>query len=251
MINRATRWLQQLASMGELMGDFSSGQRNGARGSADAGDGRNEDRRVQRDASKDKWITFRAKAKSKREVEWSPGSRPLEDYLALPASEYSLLDPELVERVSDDAFLVTLPVGDLFSWGMADQAPGTNPQVVVRTMHHSDGQGVTLSFESALGEEPIEASGEVALTSADSGKTSQLLKGDCSADCKCLIPHPTSSVPSFALRAIASLVANACTQALLPRFLELLDQDYQRFARDDSQERFRSSGSLRVDAPPE
>jgi hypothetical protein len=50
-------------------------------------------------------VVWTASKSARRAVNVVPGARPLKDYLALPPTEYSLLDPSTVQRINEDEFL--------------------------------------------------------------------------------------------------------------------------------------------------
>lgn len=214
-----------------------------------------------------KWVRFGCKCNSLRSIDESDGVL-LSDYLALEPSQYSLLDSSLVERMTSEddgttdcaqssgtSFLVTLPVGDLLG------APALRPQIVVRATPKPESKQVVLVAESTLGkDEPLEATAKIQLSADERGvvSPSTKLRGVLEAEVEVLIPPPLSSLPRLAIRAFASLIANATAQALLPRFLELLETDFQRFVAQSSSsseffeissdaERKPASGSSRTD----
>lgn len=59
---------------------------------------------------------FSARQTGSVAVEEVSGGRSLRDYMSLPASQYSTLDGEKVERVGDDTFVCTLGKLDFFGF---------------------------------------------------------------------------------------------------------------------------------------
>jgi len=60
--------------------------------------------------------TFAAKKSGSVEIVEAPGARSLRQYMSLPASQYSTLDGEKVERIGDDVFKCTLGTLDFLGF---------------------------------------------------------------------------------------------------------------------------------------
>lgn len=222
----AQRMLEQAAKLGQQLAKLIPNPQNASSSASGT-------------SASPKWVSFGAKCASERDVVDTDGSTSLMKYLALPPEQYSLLDTSLVERLRTSsteectAFLVTLPIGSLLG------VPDVKAQFIVRASPMPDEQRVLLVAESALGEdEPFEASAQVdlrALSPRWGGKPgTSRLKANAEADVKALVPPPLSSLPRVALKAFASLVANAIAQVLLPRFLELLEADFHAYVQNNS-----------------
>lgn len=98
---------------------------------------------------KAKWIavTGQASAKAPAEDGGLPDRR-LSDYLALPVSEYSLLDPKWVEREAGNAFSVTIPMDDIMGLSI-------RPCIRVNVDTDDTTGNVTFSSETATLGDPI------------------------------------------------------------------------------------------------
>jgi hypothetical protein len=60
--------------------------------------------------------TFAARKSGSVEIVEAPGARSLRQYMSLPASQYSTLDGEKVERIGDDVFKCTLGTLDFLGF---------------------------------------------------------------------------------------------------------------------------------------
>ena len=106
-------------------------------------------------AGKSKWVSFRAKCRSTRDVAQSLRSaRRLDDYLCLPAEEYSLLDPSWVARTDGNTFRFSVPLGAVLSELMQGApAPGglgvLVPAITVTTSLDRGAATVTLAGSDA------------------------------------------------------------------------------------------------------
>jgi hypothetical protein len=106
-------------------------------------------------AGKSKWVSFHTKCRSTRDVaQCLTSSKRLDQYLCLPAEEYSLLDPAWVQRTDSHTFRFSVPLGAVLSellqgapapGGLADLVPA----ITVTTALDEDGNTVTLSGRDA------------------------------------------------------------------------------------------------------
>lgn len=96
----------QVLSLGDMFGGLGGdGGASSSRGS------KKDNKQLANDSDKveGKWVAFRAKAMATEAAVPGDGTtavapgRSLEDYLALPLEEYSLLDPKLIAREAEEA----------------------------------------------------------------------------------------------------------------------------------------------------
>lgn len=98
---------------------------------------------------KAKWIAITGQGSSKAPAEdGGLPDRRLSDYLALPVSQYSLLDPEWVERESDTTFCVTVPMDELTGLSI-------RPRLRISVNIDEASGSVTFSSETATLGDPI------------------------------------------------------------------------------------------------
>jgi hypothetical protein len=185
------------------------------------------------------------------------------DYLALPAEEYSLLDPRWVSRIDDCTFRFTVPLGAVLSeLSQSAPVPGgllkLEPAITVRTELERDVRRVTLRGSDAtlgLAGSGLERGFSLGFTTTMtwSGGPAEGAAADPAAPpwgLACAVEvqgslglgPPLAKLPGPILGAFISLLGTAVAQAVLPRFAETLAEDYARWAV--GKDRFSSSGAL-------
>ncbi|KAK3242810.1 hypothetical protein CYMTET_47513 [Cymbomonas tetramitiformis] len=151
----AIRMLNQVLSMGDMFGAYSSAR---AKPAAPA-DGRTE---VDVEATKDgatgrrvkwKWIRFRVNSHGKTQI----AGDGVEEYFTLPVTQYAILDPTHIRRTPDErAFQLSLPIGAMvsevagYASTSADGASGWSdllPQIVMRPAIDAVGRRVVITGE--------------------------------------------------------------------------------------------------------
>ena len=106
-------------------------------------------------AGKSKWVSFSTKCRTSRDVgQCLTSSRRLDQYLCLPAEEYSLLDPAWVQRTDGHTFRFSVPLGAVLG-ELLQGAPAPGglaalvPAITVTTALDEGGGTVTLSGKDA------------------------------------------------------------------------------------------------------
>lgn len=154
----ALRSIQSVLSATDLFGVAGSSQPRRATAAAppDDDDGAvTPTTAVGKPVGKSKWVSFRAKCRSTRDVAQSVRSaRRLDEYLCLPAEEYSLLDPSWVTRTDGNTFRFSVPLGAVLSELMQGApAPGglgtLVPAITVSTALDRGASTVTLTGTDA------------------------------------------------------------------------------------------------------
>lgn len=151
----ALRGLQSVLSATDMFGVAGSTQRLPAAGPADNSNTAATGTALGKHAGKSKWVSFHAKSRSTRDVaQCLTSSKRLDQYLCLPAEDYSLLDPTWVQRTDGHTFRFSVPLGAVLSELMQGApAPGglsdLVPAITVTTALDEDGNTVTLSGRDA------------------------------------------------------------------------------------------------------
>lgn len=232
-------------------------------------------------AQKDELIerTRRKRAKSKargtarKEIRWK-GKKTPKEYLCLPANAYNTLDERWIQKIesADDhavekeissssdgraLFVIQVPL-DLLA------GVSLRPRIWIESMQ--DGQAVQLlSRRAEVGDARLDACFDLALVAKirwhDEHEGRENTHGmevainsgngemeiDTRVSVGFIVPQALSFMPRVALGSAGSVVMKAVLKALLPRFLDLLVADYQRWA-EGSSSRFNTRGRL---FPPE
>ena len=174
---------------------------------------------------------FTAEKGGSTSVVEQPGWRPLADYMALPVSQYSVLDGATIDRLSEDTFELSMEALEFFKFKLkpiltaqvVTNAKGCSIQVLDVTL-----QGPKL-IEAANGTFFIDSSNEVSWRQAETGKeiTSQ-------AHVRVGVVVPRWNVlPLGLITRTGSALMAATLNVVVPRFLKQLAKDYEvRCARE-------------------
>eukprot|EP00232_Nephroselmis_pyriformis_P004733 CAMPEP_0182908804 /NCGR_PEP_ID=MMETSP0034_2-20130328/35400_1 /TAXON_ID=156128 /ORGANISM="Nephroselmis pyriformis, Strain CCMP717" /LENGTH=279 /DNA_ID=CAMNT_0025045001 /DNA_START=11 /DNA_END=850 /DNA_ORIENTATION=+ len=180
---------------------------------------------------------FKATKTQSREIQEL--GRPLADYMALPASQYSVLDADQIVRVDDETFKCV--VGEIKIFNLE-----VEPTVTVSVAVDPEGKGCTIQLlEVDLGSSEAGQAinnkfnaymrNEVVL--AESGiQSSILLQVD--AEVPRLFPMPARAVSK-----IGSGIMQGVINVAVPRFLQQLEADYANWAEGDDSREAVSTGS--------
>lgn len=160
--------------------------------------------------------------------------RPLADYMALPASQYSVLDARKIERLDNTTFRCY--VGRLAFFGFSVE-PVITVSVVVEE------GGCTIKLLSA------QLQGSTAVQDINSKFTAQMtnvvrwhhtehpatkeISSDTSIEVVVQVPAWFSLVPVSSIEAAGSRVMATTLNLMVPRFLEQLQKDYKAWAAGD------------------
>lgn len=160
--------------------------------------------------------------------------RPLAEYMALPASQYSVLDARKIERLDDTTFRCY--VGRLAFFGFSVE-PVITVSVVVEE------RGCTIKLLSAR------LQGSSAVQDINSKFTAQMtnvvrwhamsdpetkeISSDTSIEVVVQVPAWFGFVPVNSIEAAGSKVMSTTLNLMVPRFLEQLQKDYKQWASGD------------------
>ena len=159
------------------------------------------------------------------------GLRSLKDYLALPPSEYSVLDPECVERIGDDSFRCEISGLNFFGVRMI---PILYVKVIVEPLHAKSTLDIyklelkgSQVAEKANGTFDIKAKNVVSYR-ADSIK-GNMLSSKVSVEVNALVPR-SNLMPSRVMERSGSYIIQGVLNVMVPTFIKVLAKDYQRWA---------------------
>jgi hypothetical protein len=183
-----------------------------------------------------------------RKLQFKPvteAQRALAEYMALPASQYSVLDARKIERIDESTFRCY--VGRLAFFGFSVE-PVITVSVVV------EDKGCTIKLLSAR------LQGSSAIEDVNNKFTAQMtntvrwsvtpdpsvkqISSDTTIEVVVQVPTWFSIVPVPSIEAAGSRVMQTTLNLMVPRFLEQLEKDYHRWAAGDASRQPLDDGAL-------
>uniref|UniRef100_A0A0E0NPN5 Uncharacterized protein n=1 Tax=Oryza rufipogon TaxID=4529 RepID=A0A0E0NPN5_ORYRU len=185
-------------------------------------------------------------------------ARPLAEYMSLPASQYSVLDAERIERVDESTFRCYVYRFRFFALEVC-------PVLLVRVDEEPNGCCISLlsckvwwcllaaSLMALEGSPLVEAQNDkfsasmvnkVFCNSSMSDSTSQQLTSDTTIEVTIDIPFPFRALPVEAIESSGKQVLEQLLRVMLPRFLKQLVKDYQAWASGDSSRKPLGTGEI-------
>ncbi|GJN30298.1 hypothetical protein PR202_gb18591 [Eleusine coracana subsp. coracana] len=175
-------------------------------------------------APKARFIARRSESTSVKQLD-----RPLAEYMSLPASQYSVLDAERIERVDDSTFRCYVYRFRFFALEVC-------PVLLVRVDEEPNGCCIRLLSCKLEGSPLVEAQNDK--FSVDSSKFGISVKVTID------IPFPFRAIPVEAIESSGRQVLEQLLRVMLPRFLKQLDKDYQAWASGDSSRKPLGTGEI-------
>ncbi|KAG6402224.1 hypothetical protein SASPL_139100 [Salvia splendens] len=186
-------------------------------------------RRISADSGpKARFIARRTESVSVRQLQ-----RPLTEYMSLPASQYSVLDAERIERVDDNTFRCYVYRFKFFAFEVC-------PVLLVRVEEQPDGCSINL-LSCKLEGSPIvvaqndkfDASMEnkISCDSPRSDSPVQKLTSNAVIEVSIEIPFAFRAIPTQSIESTGSQVLGQILKAMLPRFMsQVCKCDYFYFS---------------------
>ncbi|KAK9846413.1 hypothetical protein WJX81_003330 [Elliptochloris bilobata] len=190
--------------------------------------------------------TLRASKSSTLDVE--EGTRPLAEYMALPASQYSVLDAQRIERLDDSTFRCYVGGLQLFSLVV-------EPVLTVSVVVSERGPTVKLLATELQGSPAVEAANDRfsatmtnvvrwSDTAPAAGAQRKQLRSDTEIQVALEVPGWMRMVPVGAIERTGSGVMQRVLDSMVPRFLRQLAADYALWAAGDESRKPISTGQL-------
>ncbi|XP_004308612.1 PREDICTED: uncharacterized protein LOC101308329 isoform X1 [Fragaria vesca subsp. vesca] len=161
--------------------------------------------------------------------------RPLSEYMSLPASQYSVLDAERIERVDDNTFRCYVYRFKFFAFEVC-------PVLLVKVEEQPNGCCIKL-LSCKLDGSPIVVAqndkfdaymvNQISCGSNDSSSSLQQLSSDTVIEVSIEIPFAFRAIPVQAIESSGTQVLEQILKIMLPRFLAQLVKDYQAWASGD------------------
>eukprot|EP00903_Cladosiphon_okamuranus_P011789 g11079.t2 len=200
-------------------------------------------------------IVWKASKRSRAEVE--EGSRKLTDYLALPPTEYSLLDPKMITRLSDETFrmdgatinIVGTKVHPVLFVKVEVQPENNLANIMVEKVELEGSEAV----RSAGGSFNVTSSTVVSCTEIEGAGEVKLMELRTAADIEIELLIPNENfIPPGVLRRAGNFVMQRSVDIGLPQFTKFLKRDYSRWAEgDDSRGAVVSEGETLIEQQDE
>ncbi|ACO69281.1 predicted protein [Micromonas commoda] len=185
------------------------------------------------------------------EVNEVEGGRSLREYMSLPASQYSTLDGERVERVGDDTFVCTLGAFDFLGFRL-------QPVLTARVDVRPDGQGCVIRVvsaeihgsgvvESVNGMFEIDSVNRVGWNERCNPGTGQC---EIASETKVTVYLLVPKWFPFTVKATertGNFVVSQVVNQVVPRFLSQLVTDYEAWAAGDESREAKGADLFAVD----
>ncbi|XP_042377983.1 uncharacterized protein SYNPCC7002_A1590-like [Zingiber officinale] len=172
--------------------------------------------------------------------------RPLAEYMTLPASQYSVLDAERIERIDDKTFRCYVYRLKFFSFEVC-------PVLVVRVDEEPNGCCIRLLSCKLEGSPLVEAQNEkfsasmvnrISCSDGLHNSTFQKLTTDTDIEVTIDIPFAFRMLPVEVFESTGRQVLEQLLRAMLPRFLAQLIKDYQAWASGDTSRQPLGTGQI-------
>ncbi|XP_010552941.1 PREDICTED: uncharacterized protein LOC104823196 [Tarenaya hassleriana] len=183
-----------------------------------------------RSAPKARFIARRKEAVSVRQLQ-----RPLIEYMSLPASQYSVLDAERIERVDENTFRCYVYTFKFFSFEVC-------PVLLVRVEEQTNGCCIKLLSCKLEGSPIVVAQNDkfdasmvnrVSCDVTGNNSSVQQITSDAVIEVSIEIPFAFRVIPVGAIESTGTQVLDQILKLMLPRFLAQLVKDYQAWASGD------------------
>ncbi|KAM0068776.1 hypothetical protein Hdeb2414_s0002g00076891 [Helianthus debilis subsp. tardiflorus] len=205
-------------------------------------------------APKARFVARRTESVSVRPLE-----RPLLEYMSLPASQYSVLDAQRIERIDDNTFRCYVYKFKFFAFEVC-------PVLLVRVEEQLNGCSINLlscklegspivvaQNDKFEGETPLtlvwygHAASMVNRISCDSNQSSssmQELTSESVIEVSIDIPFPFRAIPVRTIESSGTRVLEQILKIMLPRFMAQLVKDYEAWASGDTSRQPLGTGGI-------
>lgn len=185
-------------------------------------------------------------ARRKESVSVKPLQRPLVEYMSLPASQYSVLDAERIERIDDDTFRCYVYRFKFFALEVC-------PVLLVRVEDQPNGCCIKLLSCKLEGSPIVVAQNDkfdasmvnrISCDSKGSNSFIQQLTSDTVIEVSIEIPFAFRAIPVQAIESTGTQVLDQILKIMLPRFMAQLVKDYQAWASGDASRQPLGTGEI-------
>ncbi|KAK9674578.1 hypothetical protein RND81_12G241900 [Saponaria officinalis] len=190
---------------------------------------------------------FVARRRETVSVKQQQQQRPLLEYMKLPASQYSVLDAERIERVDDNTFRCFVYRFRFFSFEVC-------PVLLLRVSPHPLGTSIHLLSCHLDGSPFVVAQNHKfhasmvnhisCVSESDSDSLIQHLSSDAHIQVTIDIPFPFRALPVSAIESTGTRVLQQILALMLPRFMHQLVKDYEAWASGDTSRQPLGTGQI-------
>lgn len=160
--------------------------------------------------------------------------RALADYMALPASQYSVLDARKIERIDESTFRCY--VGNLGFFGFS-----VEPVITVSVTVEEQGCTIKLLSAKLQGSNTIEELNKkftanmtnVVRWNPTEDAAVKEISSDTTIEVAVQVPYWAQLLPTSSVEAAGSRVMQTTLNLMVPRFLEQMTKDYKLWAAGD------------------
>ncbi|WCJ19223.1 hypothetical protein M5689_001520 [Euphorbia peplus] len=172
--------------------------------------------------------------------------RPLTEYMSLPASQYSVLDAERIERVDDNTFRCYVYRFKFFAFEVC-------PVLLVRVEEQPNGCCINLLSCKLEGSPIVAAQNEkfdasmvnyISCDSIPSNSSSQQLTSDAVIEVSIEVPFAFTAIPVQAIESTGTRILEQILGLMLPRFMAQLVKDYEAWASGDTSRQPLGTGEI-------
>ncbi|CAM6091393.1 unnamed protein product [Calypogeia fissa] len=172
--------------------------------------------------------------------------RPLGEYMSLPASQYSVLDAERIERVDENTFRCYAPRLKFFSFEVG-------PVLLVRVEEQKNGCCIRLLSCTLEGSPLVVAQNEkftasmvnnVSWQDSEKSEAEKQLISDTTIEVMLDVPAAMRVFPQSFIEGTGSQVLGQVLRVMVPRFLGQLEKDYNAWASGDTSRKPVGTGEL-------
>ncbi|XP_059628384.1 uncharacterized protein LOC132271123 isoform X2 [Cornus florida] len=172
--------------------------------------------------------------------------RPLREYMSLPASQYSVLDAERIERVDDNTFRCYVYRLKFFAFEVC-------PVLLVRVEEQPNGCCINLLSCKLEGSPIVVAQNEkfdasmvniISCNTNRSNSLTQQLTSDAVIEVSIEVPFAFRAIPVQAIESTGTQVLEQVLRIMLPRFMAQLVKDYQAWASGDTSRQALGTGEI-------
>ncbi|XP_008232055.1 PREDICTED: uncharacterized protein LOC103331217 isoform X2 [Prunus mume] len=157
------------------------------------------------------------------------------EYMSLPASQYSVLDAERIERVDENTFRCYVYRFKFFAFEVC-------PVLLVRVEEQPNGCCIKL-LSCKLEGSPIAVAqndkfdafmvNQISCTNNQSNSSLQQLRSETVIEVSIEIPFAFRAIPAQAIESSGTQVLEQILRIMLPRFMSQLVRDYRAWASGD------------------
>ncbi|XP_076917243.1 uncharacterized protein LOC143577241 [Bidens hawaiensis] len=190
---------------------------------------------------KARFVARRTESVSVRQLE-----RPLLEYMSLPASQYSALDAQRIERIDDNTFRCYVYKFKFFAFEVC-------PVLLVRVEEQLNGCSINLVSCKLEGSPIVVAQNDkfdasmvnrISCDKSQSNPSMQELTSDTVIEVSIDIPFPFRAIPVSTIESSGTRVLEQILKIMLPRFMAQLVKDYQAWASGDTSRQPLGTGGI-------